>query len=130
MNKRLTTIALLALWTLAACQRPAAPPEDPAVWKKIKLDFRNIDADGLTGPPDGKVSVYYEFCIPADDKSLRKVRKIDPTANVMKGSKGRVGCSSAQWLIIGNTRQARYQRVLYELACLPYVEKIQQTFFE
>lgn len=130
MMRQLPTIALFACWALWTCQRPAAVPDDPTVWKKIKLDFRKIDAEGLTGPPDGKVAVHYEFCIPAAEKNWRAVQKIDPNAVLMKGSAGRVGCMTDRWLVVGNTHQPRYQRVLYELASLPFVEKIQQTFFE
>ncbi len=32
--------------------------------QKVELDLARLDADGLRGPPDGKVSVSYEFCIP------------------------------------------------------------------
>lgn len=104
--------------------------EDAAVWKKIRLDFRQIDPEGLTGPSGGKVAVNYEFCLPARDSYWKKVRKIDPTAQKHAGSAGRSGCGPNQWLIIGSTRQPKYQRVLYELASLPYVEKIEQTFWE
>lgn len=115
---------------LLACHRQATPPDDPAAWKKIKLDFRRLDADGLAGPENGKVAVHYEFCIPADGKKWAEVQKIDPTAQRMKGSAGRVGCLPDRWLVIGHTHQPRHQRVLYELARLPYVEKIQEVFFE
>lgn len=130
MKKWLPPVTCFVLGIFCACQRPTALPDDPAVWKKIKLDFRKIDAEGLTGPPDGKVAVHYEFCIPAVEKNWRAVQKIDPNAVLMKGSAGRVGCTPDRWLVVGNTHQPRYQRVLYELASLPFVEKIQQTFFE
>jgi len=58
------------------------------------------------------------------------VRKIDPSATVQKGSKGRIGCNEQQWLVIGSTHQKNYQRVLYELASLPYVDRIEQTYWE
>lgn len=105
------------------------PPEDAAVWQKIHLNFKKLDADGLAGPPDGKVAVNYEFCIPAEQKYWQTVQKTDPTA-AKSNSKGRVGCRNNQWLVVGSTHQARYQRVLYELAALPYVERIEETFWE
>ncbi len=113
---------------LFACT-PQKPPENPDAWKKIKLDFKQLDADGLTGPPKGKVAVNYEFCIPAEEKYWRQVHKIDPTVQKNAG-KGRVGCKDAQWLVIGNTHQKNYQRVLFRLASLPYVERIEPVFWE
>ena len=113
----------------AACSKNAKP-EDSSVWKKIKLDFSRIDNDGLAGPVGGKVSVHYEFCIPASDKYLKEIEKTDPSARVQKGSRGRIGCDKASWLVVGSTHQKNYRRVLYELASLPYVQKIEETFFE
>lgn len=104
--------------------------EDPAAWKKIKLDFRSLDAEGLSGKPGGKVALNYEFCIPAEAGMWKQVRKIDSSATLQKGAKGRIGCSEQQWLVIGSTHQKNYQRVLFELASLPYVERIEQTFWE
>ena len=116
------------IMTIAACRRPPAP-EDPTVWNKVRLNFRRLDADGLAGPPGGKVAVNYEFCIPADAKTLREVQRIDTTARRYPG-KGRVQCTDQEWLVLGSTHQPRYQRVLYELAALPYVREIQETFWE
>jgi hypothetical protein len=103
--------------------------EDPAAWRKITMDFRRFDADGLAGPADGKVSANYEFCIPAKEKYWRQVQKIDTTARKSAG-KGRVACSNQEWLVIGSTHQPRFQRVLFELASLPFVREIQETFYE
>ncbi len=110
------------------CHR-TKPTEDANVWKKVHLDFKRLDADGLSGPPNGKVAVNYEFCIPNREKNWQAVQKIDPTAR-KQGSKGRIGCRDDQWLVIGSTHQPRYQRVLYELVSLPYVERIEETFWE
>ena len=116
-------------WMDTACHHPIKPVEDPDIWKKIHLDFRKLDADGLSGPTGGKVAVNYEFCIPAEKKYWQTVQKIDASAS-KSGSKGRIGCHDGQWLVIGSTHQPRYQRVLYELAALPYVERIEETFWE
>ncbi|MBC7776538.1 MAG: hypothetical protein H7246_13980 [Phycisphaerae bacterium] len=113
---------------LFACQ-PQKPSEKPDAWKKIKLDFKRLDAEGLTGPPKGKVAVNYEFCIPAEPKRWRQVQKIDPTAQKNEG-KGRAGCKESQWLVIGSTNQKNYQRVLFQLASLPYVARITQVVWE
>ncbi len=113
---------------LNAC-RPQRPPENPDAWKKIKLDFKQLDADGLMGPANGKVAQNYEFCIPADEKHWKQVRKIDKSAQ-KNGGKGRVGCKENQWLVIGSTNQKNYQRVLFQLASLPFVERIEPVFWE
>jgi len=122
-------VRLLVIMTLLCACQPKKPPENPDAWKKIKLDFKQLDAEGLAGPPKGKVVVNYEFCIPADEKHWRQVRKIDPTAQKNAG-KGRAGCKDTQWLVIGNTHQKNYQRVLFQLASLPYVERIEPVYWE
>jgi len=119
----------LVLLSLTACSQKAKP-EDPALWNKVKVDFNRLDENGLAGPANGKVAVNYEFCIPAQEKFWNEVKKIDKTAQAMKGSKGRIGCASDQWLVVGSTHQENYRRVLYELASLAYVKEIQETFFE
>lgn len=118
--------ALLLFFTY--CRAPKVP-ESADVWKKIKLDFKALDAEGLTAQGEGKVAVNYEFCIPAEDRHWKKVKNIDPTAQKNAG-RGRVGCQDSQWLVIGSTNQKNYQRVLYELASLPFVGGIYQVFWE
>lgn len=124
---------ILGIWALSfllfACQRKKQP-EDPGVWKKIQIDFKKIDRNGLSGPIDGKVAVNYEFCLPAQENYWKKVKKIDRTVQKHAGSGGRIGCGKDQWLIIGSTHQDNYLRVLYELAALPYIEKIRETHWE
>lgn len=119
---------LVLLLVLHACSSQK-PPENPDAWAKIKLDFKTLDAEGLAGPPKGKVAVNYEFCIPAVNSNWKAVQKIDPSAQKNAG-KGRVGCKENQWLVVGNTHQKNYQRVLYQLACLPFVDRIEPTFWE
>lgn len=116
------------LIVFVTCKHPV-PVEDPAVWQKIKMDFRRFDNDGLAGPVDGKISAVYEFCIPASEKKMAEVLKIDPTA-ARSGGKGRVGCSDKEWLVFGSTHQKKFQRVLFRLASLPYIREIQETFYE
>ncbi len=103
--------------------------DDPAVWQKIKIDFSKIDEVGLAGTADGKVAVHYEFCIPADEKMWKKVRKIDPTAQ-KSTARGRIGCTKNEWLILGMTHQKNYRRVLFDLASLTFVKKIEENFWE
>ena len=112
-----------------ACHRKPVP-ENPEIWKKIQIDFRRLDENGLTGPIGGKVAVNYEFCLPANEKYWKKIKQVDQTAQKQPGAKGRVGCDGRQWLVIGSTHQPNYRRVLYELAALPYIDRILQTFWE
>lgn len=127
--EKYTFLTLLILAAVLAACSPKSKPEDPLVWKKIKFDLARLDENGLAGPPDGKVAVSYEFCIPADETKWREVQKIDGTAQ-KNGGKGRVGCTSEQWLVIGSTHQKNHRRVLYELATLVDVQEIREVFFE
>ncbi len=97
---------------------------------KISFDINAIDNDGLVGPPDGKVSLNYEFCIPADNKYINEIRQIDPSVKFHKKSKGRVGCSKMEWLCIGNTEQEYPRLKIHRLSELPYIKRIQRTYFE
>lgn len=126
---RLLLPFFLSLAGWIACSEKAKP-EDPGIWKKIKIDLNRLDENGLAGPANGKVAVNYEFCIPASDKNWNEVKKIDRTLQLQKNSKGRIGCDNNTWLVVGSTHQQRYRRVLYELASLDYVKQIQETFFE
>ncbi|MDX2133219.1 MAG: hypothetical protein SFV52_00430 [Saprospiraceae bacterium] len=128
MTKPIVFFVLLLNLQLTACMNRNLP-EDPSVWNKIKLDFKNIDENGLTGPANGKVAVHYEFCISKDEKLWKRVQKIDSSAQ-KSDSRGRVGCTPEQWLVIGSTHQKNWKRVLYDLAAMPEVARIQQTFFE
>ena len=120
---------LFLLIVFVGCKQQQAPTEDTAAWKKVKIDFRRFDKDGLAGPPGGKIAANYEFCIPAKAKYLEQVKKIDPTANRSAG-KGRVACTDKEWMVIGSTHQPVFQRVVFKLASLPFVKEIQETFYE
>jgi hypothetical protein len=96
----------------------------------ITFDLAAIDAAGLTGPPDGKVAVAYEYCIPATDAAAAEVRAVDPTARPMPGSPGRIGCRPGWWLVTGSTAQPGWRDVLRRLAALDYVARIDRAYFE
>jgi hypothetical protein len=123
-----TITTTLLIFLFQNCQRKTQP-QDPIVWKKIKLDFKSIDNDGLSGPDNGKVAINYEFCIPNEPLYWLEVSKIDPSAQKTQG-KGRVNCSTGTSLVIGTTHQKNYKKILYDLASLKYVKEIQQTFWE
>ncbi len=108
---------------------PRTPPVANAAGK-IKFRLETIRLDGLRGPPDGLVSVAYEFCVPAEPAAYEEVRRIDPTVQISPGSRGRIGCSKQQALCIGNTHQRHWREVLARLAALPYVAEIRECFFE
>jgi hypothetical protein len=99
----------------------------PAV---IGFDLGSIDADGLIGPPDGKRALDYEFCIPRGEDYVVAVRAIDVTAQFFDRSRGRIGCGPQQILVIGHTHRPDFAAVLRRLAELPYVERIEQAYFE
>ncbi|NJL46105.1 MAG: hypothetical protein HC922_11165 [Leptolyngbyaceae cyanobacterium SM2_3_12] len=55
---------------------------------------------------------------------------IDPSLTLYPDSPGRIGCTEAQTLAIGNTHQANARLMLMELANLDYVERIQRVDWE
>lgn len=101
-----------------------------AIWQKVELDLTQVDADGLRGPPDGKVDLAYEFCVPNTDQCKGQVAAIDPSVQFMPGSSGRVGAGKNDCLCIGSTHQKDYRQVLEKLARLPFVHRIIRCDFE
>jgi len=123
--KYLLPSLVLTLCTLSCANQKILHPSP-----KIGFDINAIDKEGLIGPPDGKVALSYEFCIPADNKCVAEVRRIDPSLTILKKSKGRVACSKMEWLCIGNSHQAYAKVKIQELADLVYVKRIQRAYFE
>jgi hypothetical protein len=74
--------------------------------------------------------LHYEFCIPGDAAPEAQVRGIDPTIQIFKKSRGRIGCGPGEYLCLGSTHQVDFRTVLAKLAHLPYVKRIDQAFFE
>ena len=121
----LKTLSILLCTILVqsdSCQEKA----DEEAMAKIRFDYSQVDENGLKNG----VAVEYEFCIPAEAKYVSQVKKIDPEIQVNQESKGRIRCSDAQWLCIHSTLFAEWKQKLYAYASLPYVERIQQTFYE
>lgn len=123
----LILVSLILLGCMAASNNETSSLQNAS---KIKFLLDNIHADGLRGPPGGKTSVAYEFCVPTDNRNLQEVRQIDPNVQIYQGSKGRIGCTSSQTLIIGSTSQPHWKEVLTAISALPYVLEIQEAFFE
>lgn len=103
---------------------------DRAGCAKLGFDFSELDEHGLIGPPDGKVAVSYEFCVPKDASVVDEVRTIDPSVAIQAGSPGRVGCGPTQVLCIGSTHQPNSREILSRLCELDYVSRIERAFFE
>lgn len=98
---------------------------------KITFDLSEFTSDGLREKPKGEfISINYEFCIPASEETLKEVQAIDSTVGVMKGAKGRSGCSDKEWLCIGSSHQPGFKMVITKLAALKYIRKINETFWE
>jgi hypothetical protein len=98
--------------------------------EKITFDVSSLDQDGVHGGPNGKRALSYEFCIPDMERYQSKVKHIDSTLQCMSGSPGRIGCGTYENLCIGSTHQKNFRDVLRDLAELPYITRIDQSFFE
>ena len=123
--------ALAAIAALSACTTTASAPALTAAQRdKIVLDLSTLDDRGLRGPPNGRRSMSYEFCIPANERNVAEVQRIDPTLEVMRGSRGRIGCTKNQYLCVGQTSQRGYRQVLERLAGLDYTSRIVESTFE
>ena len=72
----------------------------------------------------------YEFCIPANERYAAEVERIDPTVELMRGSRGRIGCTKNQYLCVGQTGQPGYRQVLERLVGLDYTSRIVESTFE
>ena len=130
---RYTSITLSAgmLTILLVCsQLPRAEDSNNDMSPKIEFDVSILDPDGLYGPAGGLRSLGYEFCIPADEKNVAEIHTIDSTIKVYKQSPGRIGCNKDEYLCMGETHNKAYQIILTELAQLPYVQRITQSFYE
>lgn len=104
---------------------------DGMLTPRITFDLTLVDDTGLTGPPDGRVAVAYEFCIPATAAHLAEVQRIDPTVQAQTGARGRIGCNpGSEVLCIGSSHQPEWRSVLQQLAALDYVARIDRHFAE
>jgi hypothetical protein len=97
---------------------------------KITFNLEQLNENGLYGVRGGLKALHYEFCIPADPGIEAQVRQIDPTSRIFKTSPGRIGCGAGEYLCVGHTHQPDFRTVLFRLANLPYVRRIDQAFFE
>jgi len=123
-------VSALLLWATVASAASGPASDDAPPLPKIRFDIAALDDDGLIGPADGLRSLSYEFCIPAQADVADAVRAIDPSAQLFRGSPGRVSCSLDQYLVLGNTHQPGFRQVLLNLSRLDYVTEIRRSDFE
>jgi len=121
---------VLSLFALTSCNLGVTSESGHSNFEKIAFDLNQFDENGLYGPPDGKRSLDYEFCIPNGNRYAEEVQEIDSTVNFFPLSSGRIGCTAEQTLVIGHTYQPDFQLVLMELANLDYVDRIQPVHWE
>jgi len=105
---------------------PAAIRPDPGRFgDKIRFDDTAFDDAGRTGPADGRRAGAYEFCIRALAEEVVVVRAIDPSLEVQRQARGRIGCRIGDELLcVGSTHQPHFRVILQRLAALPYVARI------
>jgi len=97
---------------------------------KITFNLEHLNENGLYGPPGGLRALHYEFCIPGNPAHEAQVRQIDPSIQIFSTSPGRIGCAKGEYLCIGSTYQPNFKTILFKLANLAYVKRIDQAFFE
>jgi len=125
--KKLLSILFISLF-VTFCNIPESQYSEYA--DKIKFNLNNFNHDGLYGPDGGLRSLDYEFCIPAKVEVLEEIEEIDPSLKIHIDSPGRIGCTSDQYLCIGNTYQVGWKTKLLKLASKDYIEKIEESFGE
>ena len=121
-------VALVLVMTVRHMDASGEPA--PAAFPKIAIDLTSVNAEGLRGPATGLRAVHYEYCIPSGERYAAEVRGIDATTRFQRSSRGRIGCSGDEVLVLGHTHQRGYREVLERLAALPYVSRIQESHFE
>jgi hypothetical protein len=114
-----------------SCTREEFVFDSPMSFRqKITFDLSRLDDEGLYGAADAKRALSYEFCIPNTVQNRAEVERIDTTVKFFAESPGRIGCGKHESLCIGSTHQKDFRRILQKLAELPYVQRIDQSFFE
>lgn len=97
---------------------------------KINFDISRLSSEGLIGSSDGLRSLSYEFCIPKNESYLTEVKIIAPTLAYYSNTPGRIGCNLNQYLCIVSTHNPNWKKILFSIASLPYVERIDEFFAE
>ena len=97
---------------------------------KIEFDITKLNQQGLYGPADGLRSLSYEFCIPAEEHFVSTILIIDPEIKIYPQSPGRIACTQAEYLCMGDTYNKHYQEIFNDLADLSFIKRIIQSVFE
>lgn len=128
IHKDISFIILFSI--LIGCSSSLTLEDSNLLKEKLEFDIRALNNEGLFGPPDGLVSLDYEFCIPNVDSIKNQVQAIDSFIQFFSNSKGRVNCNKNSIRCKGNTHQKRHKEILLELVRLDYITTIKQVFFE
>lgn len=128
--KSIWLILIFSMVAQIGCNKASKTVQPAAPVKKIEINLSSLDANGLRGPDDGKVSVAYEFCIPDRPEYKNEVKAIDKTVEFFPGAKGRIGANSDECLCIGNTHQPDFPQVIEKLSRLTYIRRIIECHFE
>ena len=120
-------IYLCLIWS--ACTPTHIKKNNEFIQKVHIQRLPGVNDKGLYGPPNGLVSLSYEFCIPREQKYIDEIKSIDTTVQISKSS-GRIGCSKDQYLCLGHTAQENYLQVLEGLARKEYIHRIEEAWFE
>lgn len=124
-------ISLFGLCSCTSSQKvePATVVNDDCNYKKIKFDIYELDKRGQLGTENNKTTLDFEFCIPNNPDFLTEVKNIDSSLASQKG-KGRSNCSEEHLLIVGNTYNKDFKKILCKISQLEYVKEINQTLWE
>ena len=124
-------ISLLGICSCNSSQKvePVAVVNDKCNYKKIKFDIYELDNRGQMGAENNKTTLDFEFCIPNKVDFLMEVKNIDSSLKSQKG-KGRSNCSEEHLLIVGNTYNKDFKKILCKISQLEYVKEINQTMWE
>ena len=131
MKNLLYTFMFLSLgFFLHACKTKPPTIQEVKVMgntEKFDFDINALDSDGLIGPPDGKVAVDYQFCIPKGEEFEKQILAIDPDLRISANSRF---CSGDQSVAFGTTHKPGNQEILRGLSELDFVKKINRVWYE
>tara|TARA_R110001592_G_scaffold22641_1_gene89754 strand:+ start:1689 stop:2093 length:405 start_codon:yes stop_codon:yes gene_type:complete len=108
---------------------PVTTVHEDCNYKKIKFDLFELDKRGQMGTENNKTTLDFEFCIPNKVDFLMEVKNIDSSLKSQKG-KGRSNCSEEHLLIVGNTYNKDFKKILCKISQLEYVKEINQIYWE
>jgi hypothetical protein len=115
-------IAWCLVALLSACVNKA-----PTGLDKIRFDLKNVDVNGLEGPPAGKREIAYQFCVPNTEAKRLEIAELDPTARFESEAAGRAGCTADEILVHARTGAPNWRGRMEAVAALPYVKSIRRT---